>query len=95
MLLQRKIADGERTAKELRDQQRSLKDVNSGGLSQIDMMQDMIKLLELKMEYQTSQLQAAQLQHQAYGSGAPGSGQPVQWPGLMNQQAGDANVFVL
>lgn len=47
---QQKINEADEQTKVLREQQRNLKDTHSSGLSQIDMMSDLIKLLQLKLD---------------------------------------------
>ncbi len=46
---QAKLSEAEDATKALRDRQRDIKDTHTTGMSQIDIMNDMIRLLQLKL----------------------------------------------
>ena len=46
---QSKVAEVEEQAKQLKEKQREIKETHTTGLSQIDMMNDLIKLLQIKV----------------------------------------------
>ncbi|MEW5311643.1 MAG: hypothetical protein WDW38_003340 [Sanguina aurantia] len=80
---QTKIVEAEESSKALRDRQRDIKDNHTTGLSQIDMMNDLIKLLQLKMA----------LHRQAQG--LPASAYPSLPPPTQSFETATANVMVL
>jgi intraflagellar transport protein 81 len=45
-----KLKETEEAAKQLRERQREIKDTHTTGLSQIEIMNDMIRLLQLKLK---------------------------------------------
>lgn len=47
---QQKIADGEEQARQLKERHKDIKETHTTGLSQIDMMTDLIRLLQLKSD---------------------------------------------
>lgn len=61
---QAKVAEAESFAKRVREQQKVLKEAATSGVTQMDMMSDLIRLLKLKLELQTGGGQALE-SHQA------------------------------
>ncbi|KAG1672417.1 hypothetical protein FOA52_013202 [Chlamydomonas sp. UWO 241] len=53
---QARVHEAEDQAKHMKDRQKDIKDTHSNGLSQIDMMNDLIKLLQLKLDLQRREM---------------------------------------
>lgn len=81
--LQQKIKQAEEAARKLRDQQRTLKETHNSGLSQIEMMTDLVKLLQIKIDLVRSPMGTSSPKFMAGDTRAP------------RDDSSHANVFVL
>ncbi len=85
-----KVKEAEDTTKSLRERQREIKDTHSTGLSQIDIMNDMLRLLQLKLNL----ARGIAVDMSQYGGGGGGGGANGGMGGQMFDTA-SANVLQL
>uniref|UniRef100_A0A7S0WQ24 IFT81 calponin homology domain-containing protein n=1 Tax=Chlamydomonas leiostraca TaxID=1034604 RepID=A0A7S0WQ24_9CHLO len=80
-LYQQKVAEAEETTRVLKDKQKDIRDTHTTGLSQIDMMNDLVRLLQIKVECQRRE--AGLGPSPGYSGGAGGNTPPPAAPGTM------------
>jgi intraflagellar transport protein 81 len=90
------LSESEALLRQLREQQRNAKEHHAYGLTQIDMMSDLINLLQLKQQLQASYAQCGQMGSSGRQLGSAGSMMPGGVGGRgMGGQSYNMNVMVL